>query len=105
MTKTKMLMTAVIATVLSLPAFAADKEVTIKGEGQCAKCSLKETKTCQNAIKASDGKTYYLAENDTSKAFHKTLCTDKVAVSAVGTVKEVDGKQMLTVSKIEEAKK
>ena len=105
MTKTKMLITALVATALTFSAFAADKEVTIKGEGQCAKCSLKETKTCQNAIKTADGKTYYLAENATSKAFHKTLCTDKVQVSAVGAVTEVDGKQVLTVSKIEEAKK
>ena len=105
MIKTKLFAAALAALALATSAFADDKHVTIKGEGQCAKCSLKETKTCQNAIKAWDGKTYYLAENDTSKAFHKTLCTDKVAVSAVGTVKEVDGKQVLTVSKIEEAKK
>ena len=40
-----------------------DKKVTIKGDGMCAKCALKETKTCQNAvIVTKDGKktTYYL---------------------------------------------
>ena len=35
----------------STQTFAADKTVTIKGEGQCAKCSLKETDSCQNAVK------------------------------------------------------
>ena len=101
MTKTKMLAATLVATALTLSAFAADKEVTIKGDGQCAKCSLKETKTCQNAIKTADGKTYYVVHNDVSKKFHSEICSETKKVTATGTVKEVDGKQQLTVTKIE----
>jgi uncharacterized protein DUF6370 len=91
---------------LSVPAFAADKEkeVTIKGEGKCAKCALHETDTCQNVIqKTEHGKTvnYYLAKNDVSKEFHDNVCKESKQVSAKGTVKEVDGKKVLTASKIE----
>ena len=50
-----------------------DKKVTIEGEGMCAKCALKETKTCQNAvIVTKDGKkeTYYLVHEGVSKKSH-----------------------------------
>jgi uncharacterized lipoprotein YajG len=83
---------------------AADKEETIKGEGKCGKCSLKETKSCQNVIQVTkDGKTetYYLAQNDVSKKFHENVCQETKKVTATGSVKTVDGKKELTVSKIE----
>jgi hypothetical protein len=91
---------------LATPSFADDKgkEVTITGEGKCAKCILKETDKCQNAIQTTqDGKkvTYYLADNDVSKNFHDDLCKEAKKVTATGTVKEVDGKKELTVTKIE----
>ena len=101
----KALLTALAVAALIITARAED--VTVTGEGQCAKCSLKEAKTCQNAIVVEkDGKktTYYLAQNDTSKKFHPTVCSDKVKVTATGSVKEVEGKKELTVSKIEVAK-
>ena len=56
----------------------AAEEKTVTGEGQCAKCSLQETKKCQNAIVTEEGGqkvTYYLAQNAISKAFHKNVCT------------------------------
>ena len=84
--------------------FAQDKEKTIKGEGQCAKCSLKETKECQTAIKVKTGDktvTYYLVQNDVAKKFHKSICQSTEKVTATGTVKEVDGKQEFTATKIE----
>jgi len=98
-----------LAGLLAIPAFAADKdkEVTITGEGKCAKCSLHTADKCQNVIEATeDGKTvtYYLAQNKTSKDFHENLCKHSEKVTATGTVKEEDGKKVLTVSKIEEAK-
>ena len=91
--------------------FAADKdkdskEITIKGEGKCAKCALKETDSCQNAIQVESGKdkgTYYLAQNSVSKEFHDTICKETKKVKATGTVKEVDGKKEFTASKIEVA--
>jgi hypothetical protein len=93
--------------LLAIPAFAADKEVTITGEGMCAKCALHETDKCQTAIQTKEnGKkvTYYLAQNSTSKDFHENVCKKPEKVTATGTVEEKDGKKILTVSKIEEAK-
>lgn len=98
-----------IAIALAVAAFAvttqaADKEVTIKGEGMCAKCELKEAKSCQNAVKVKDGdKTvvYYLEHNDVSKAFHKNVCSSTAKVVAKGTVKEVDGKKQFVATKID----
>lgn len=90
---------------LATPSLADEKgkEVTITGEGKCAKCILKETEKCQNAIQTTeDGKkvTYYLTDNKVSKDFHEDLCKEAKKVTATGTVKEVDGKKELTVSKI-----
>jgi hypothetical protein len=95
---------------LATPSFADEKgkEVTITGEGKCAKCILKETEKCQNAIETTEhGKkvTYYLTDNKVSKDFHEDLCKEAKKVTATGTVKEVDGKKELTVSKIETASK
>jgi hypothetical protein len=95
---------------LVTPSFAAKegKEVTITGEGKCAKCSLKEADSCQNVIETKEhGKkvTYYLVKNDTSKNFHEKICKSSQKVTATGTVKEVDGKKELTVSKIDLATK
>lgn len=98
-----------LAGLLAIPAFAADKdkEVTVTGEGKCAKCALHSADKCQNVIEtAENGKTvtYYLAQNKTSKDFHENLCKNSEKVTATGTVKEEDGKKVLTVSKIEAAK-
>lgn len=97
-----------LASMLALPSLrAADKEETITGEGQCAKCSLKMTDQCQNAIKVEkDGKSmvYLLAPNDVSKKFHKNICSDKAKITAHGTVKKEGDKMILTPTKIEMAK-
>ena len=91
---------------LATPTFAAEKpkEKTITGEAKCAKCMLKETDKCQTVIQVEgkNGKTvkYYLADNDVSKAFHENVCTEAKKVTATGTVKKVEGKNELTVSKI-----
>ena len=87
------------------PAFAADKdkEVTIAGEGKCAKCMLHETDKCQTVIQAmEDGKTvnYYLTKNDVAKNFHENVCKDAKKVTATGMVKEVGGKKELVATKI-----
>ena len=82
----------------------AGESITITGEGKCAKCALKETKECQNVIQTEkDGKklSYYLVANDVSKEFHGKLCKETKKVTATGTVKEVDGKLELTLTKIE----
>jgi hypothetical protein len=90
-------------------ALAADsKEITITGNMVCGKCTLHETASCQNVIQVDqDGKTvkYYLTKNDASDAMHDEVCHgDSKKVTATGTVEEKDGKEMLTVTKLEAAK-
>jgi RecG-like helicase len=102
--------TGLLLLAVATPSFAAEKEkgkeVTITGEGKCAKCSLKEGEKCQNVIQTKeDGKTvtYYLAKNEVSNKFHENVCKETKKVTATGKVKEVDGKKEMTVSKIEVA--
>ena len=83
-----------------------DKEVTKTGDGVCAKCSLKETKTCQNVVQVEeDGKTvkYYLAANDISKKYHGSsgICTGTVKTKVTGTCKKDGDKMVITATKIE----
>jgi hypothetical protein len=89
----------------------AKKTVTLTGDGLCAKCALKEAKTCQNAvIVTKNGKktTYYLEPNALSKAAHQKLgfCSatkeDPAKVKVTGTVEEKDGKHILTLTKAPE---
>ncbi|HAV61270.1 MAG TPA: hypothetical protein DCY13_02780 [Verrucomicrobiales bacterium] len=110
----KLIISAIAAAVLALPGAAfADhhakegKEVTLKGEGKCGKCALKEADKCTNVIEVKDGEkkiVYWLEQNDVSKAFHKNVCSDTVKVTAVGKVSEKDGKKILVASKIEKQK-
>ena len=93
---------------LTQSAVAEDKEVTIKGEAQCAKCSLKESDKCQTVITVErrNGKKqkYYVVQNDVAKEFHGKICkeAEPKKVTAKGTVKKADdGKMELTVTKIE----
>jgi Family of unknown function (DUF6370) len=87
-----------------------DKKVTIEGDGMCAKCALKETKTCQNAvIVTKDGKkeTYYLAHEGVSKKSHSSMgfCQaskdDPIKVKVTGTVEKKDDKLVMTAEKID----
>lgn len=93
--------------LLTSPSLAANqegKEITIKGEGKCAKCLLKETTSCQNVIevkKHKKTKAYYLVQNEVSKNFHEDLCKEAKKVRATGTVKKVHGKLEFTATKIE----
>jgi Family of unknown function (DUF6370) len=93
-----------VAFFSSLALVWAAEEKTISGEGQCAKCSLGVSKTCQNAIVAEEGGakvTYFLVHNAVSKKFHKNVCQDTKKIKATGEVKEEDGKKLLTPAKID----
>jgi hypothetical protein len=88
---------------------AADKdEVAITGNMVCAKCTLHETKECQNVVQVMQGTNtvnYYLKQNDVSKAAHDPICKgDPEKVTVTGTVKEKKGKEMMTPTKIEVVK-
>ena len=91
-----------------LAAEDASKETTVTGNLVCAKCTLHETKECENVVQVEkDGKTvnYYLKQNDVSKAAHDPICSgspEKVTVT--GTVKEKGGKEMMTPTKIDVVK-
>ena len=99
---------ALVWALSATTALAKDKEVTIKGEAKCAACMLHEGGDCRTVIQTTaHGKTttYYLVNNDISKAFHEDVCHAAKKVVAKGTVTEVDGKQKLTLTKIELAEK
>ncbi len=97
-----------VSTSRLLATGAVSKEVTITGTMVCGKCSLHETKSCQNVVQVEkDGKTvnYYLIQNDVSKAAHDPICggsSEKVTVT--GTVTEKDGRQTMTPTKIDVVK-
>ena len=96
-----------LATTSAMAKADTDKEITIKGDGQCGKCGLKETASCQNVIEVTKGKhkgKYYLVENDVSKSFHENICKATKSVKATGTAKTVDGKLQFTATKIEVTK-
>lgn len=80
---------------------ADDKVKTIKGEAQCAKCSLKKADACTDVVVVKEeGKdvTYFLAKNDHTKGFHKKICQGKLKVEAKGTVTEKDGKKQFAAT-------
>jgi len=94
-----------VTVVCSGVVLAADA-ITITGEGKCAKCALKETDKCQNAIQVEEGgktTTYYLAPNSVAKAYHKTVCQTTVKTTATGEVKEENGKKILTATEVKKA--
>lgn len=96
---------AVVALGLSV---RADEPTKVKGEAACAKCELHTADTCQATITitGADGKkeVLYAEQNPVAKAFHKTICHGPATVEAEGTVSEKDGKKVITLTKIAEAK-
>ena len=101
MKKTLLALASAMVLVMSYQSsvFAESVEVTLSGTGSCAKCKLKQTDACQNALKSGD--TLYLLEhNAVSKAFHKNLCSGTAQITAVGSVKDVKGKKVLVATKI-----
>ena len=74
----------------------------------CGKCTLHETKECQNVVQVKeDGKTvnYYLKQNAVSKAAHGAVCSgDAEKVTVTGTLEEKDGKKVMTPTKIDVVK-
>ena len=74
---TLVLALGVAVVALSNVSRADDKEVTLKGSILCAKCELKETPKCANAIKVKeDGKdvVYYFKDKGGAEAYHKDFC-------------------------------
>jgi len=86
------------------PTVLAADETTITGNMVCGKCTLHLTDACQNVVQVTEaGKTvnYFLKQNDVSKAEHAAVCHgDSENVTVTGTVKEKDGKEVMTPTKI-----
>jgi len=99
---------ALAVTFTSRALAAGSSDTTLTGMLVCGKCKLHETKECQNVLQVEkDGKTvnYYLTQNKISKDFHSNICqNDGEKVTVTGKVKEKDGKEVLTASKIEPVK-
>lgn len=97
-----------VASVTQTARADAAKETSITGNMVCGKCTMHETKACQNVVQVmEDGKTvnYYLKQNAVSKKEHGAVChgdTEKVTVT--GAVTEKDGKKMMTPTKIDVVK-
>jgi hypothetical protein len=115
MKNARLLLTGIAGLVLlalATPCFAAEGgqggERTITGEAKCAKCALKESDKCQTVIetKNNSGQTvkFYVADNEVAKKFHDQICEGPKKVTATGTVKRVDGKREVTLTKIEVVK-
>jgi hypothetical protein len=86
------------------------EKVSLKGEGMCAKCALKEQPKCQNVVivtKDGDKKTYYIVMDAVGKGAHMKMgfCRatkeEPAKVKVEGTCEKKDGKLTVTASKIE----
>ena len=101
-------MAGLVLLAFTSAARAEDKEMTITGEGKCAKCSLKESDKCQNVIVVGKGdkqKKYFVVQNDIAKEFHSNICKESKMVKATGIVKkDADGRLEFTATKMEVAK-
>jgi hypothetical protein len=110
----KLLALAAVGILLSgvglLRADDKGEKITLKGDGMCAKCALKEKDSCQNVVivtKDGEKKTYYIVHDSVAKKAHGSMgfcraSKDKPAkVKITGTCKEEDGKLIFTASKIE----
>ena len=82
---------------------AHDTEETLKGTIMCAKCTLKEGKTCVTVIrvKVKDKEvTYYLKDKGQKEPYHEEVCGgDKLPGTVVGVVHTKDGKKWVTTVK------
>ena len=87
-----------------------DKEITVKGDGMCAKCALAEKDTCQNVVivtKDGEKKTYYIVHDSVAKKAHGSLgfCRatkeNPAKVKITGTCVKKDDKLVFTAEKIE----
>ena len=93
---------AAVAVSLTSARAADDKEVTLKGTILCAKCELKETPACANAIRVKEeGKdvVYYFKDKGGKEPYHKACCQAPVDGSVKGVVSEKDGKKWITPAK------
>jgi hypothetical protein len=95
-----LVLSVLVALVVAVQA-ADDKEVTLKGTILCAKCELKETAKCTNAIRVKnkdDGKetVYYFKDMNGKEKYHATICSSPKEGEVKGVVEVIDGKKWIT---------
>jgi hypothetical protein len=80
----------------------AEKEVTLKGLICCNKCELGNTTKCETVIQVKKDKeeTVYIFDAAAHKKYHGGICNDPKKGSVTGTVKDVDKKKVITVTKV-----
>jgi hypothetical protein len=99
---TLMLALGICAVALQNATAEDGKEVTLKGQLVCAKCELKETPKCANAIRVKEeGKdvVYYFKDKGGAESYHKACCQAPADGSVKGVVSEKDGKKYITPAK------
>lgn len=97
-----MLLGLAVVLVLVVGVRADDKEVTLKGTILCAKCELKETDKCTNAIRVKEDNkdvVYYFDDKGGKEKYHKEICQGPKEGSVKGVVSEKDGKKYVKPSK------
>jgi hypothetical protein len=86
----------------------AAREVTLKGTILCARCALKETKKCTNAIRVDEDGievVYYLDDKGSAEDYHVEVCGGARKEGTVtGKVYVKDGKHWIKPKKVEYAK-
>jgi hypothetical protein len=101
-------MLAVLALVLCITAVQADekkaddKEVTLKGTLQCAKCHLKKASKCETVIvvKEKDKEVVYWLDEASHKKNHSQICTKKKEGEVKGKVSKDGDKLIITATEV-----
>jgi hypothetical protein len=97
----------VVFLVAGLQADDKGKEVTLKGTILCAKCELKQTKQCTNAIRVKEkGKEviYYFDDTGAKEKYHKNICRETKEGMITGIVSMKDGKNYIKPKNAEAVK-
>jgi hypothetical protein len=95
---------ALFALALVTGLYAADKEVTLKGNIVCGKCTLKETDECSNVLQVKEGDkmvNYYIDDDGKKEKYHACKPDSMKAATVTGVVTEKDGKKHIKASKVE----
>ena len=80
------------------------KEVTLKGDLVCGKCTLKETDKCSNVLQVKEkDKTvnYFLKDKGKKETYHSCAPDSKKEATVTGVVTTVKGKKFITPTNVE----
>jgi hypothetical protein len=78
------------------------KEVTLKGDGVCAKCGLSQTQKCQDAleVKEGDAKGVYYIKGKGAAGLHRSICQARVPLTVTGVVSTKENQKWIEASKV-----